>query len=278
MSIAGSEPFVVRGVIPHEPRREPGESRVATVLDEGVGGARLGCLQVVDAGPDAVIGLDPVGETGLVVLAGTVLAGSASGGRIVANPYDVVFYPRGLPVSAAAGQSGAVVVATTAYGQDSDAGSSAPSGPILRRRADEIATQRLGGLPPEYGLRDAGDHWYVTGDVGSRRLQVRITRFRPHGGHFGLHRHRSAEEYFLVLTGGGRQLHPDGDGPAELAVRPGDVVFTPVGDEHGWANDGADTLALAGWWGAHDPESSGYEQTLPHHEVAAPAAQRQVER
>jgi len=249
---------------PHGGQRIPAQW---PVIDQRRGNARRGTLTAAILAPQAEIGagIEARGETAIFVLSGSVHAvlNQPTGGIARASAHDVLFFPCDVPVRAESGPEGAAVIFLHAHPRTTSQWQTSPLDRAVLCPAAEVATERLGGLPPEYGLRDAGDHWYVTGNTGSRWLQVRLTRFLPGGGHFGLHRHTQAEEYFVLLRGGGRQLHRGPDGrPTATGVSPGAVVFTPTGQEHGWANGDADTFALAGWWGAHDPTSSGYEQTL----------------
>lgn len=124
----------------------------------------------------------------------------------------------------------------------------------------DITTSRYGGLPKAHGLRAAGNYWYVTADtVGSQDLLLSITRFEAGGGHYGLHRHHSGEAFFYVFSGGGTHVTADEKTP----LGPGEMVYTPLQEEHGWGNDQDEsTLVLFGWFGASSPEDSGYEQTV----------------
>ncbi|NUT90548.1 MAG: hypothetical protein HOY78_00830, partial [Saccharothrix sp.] len=65
-------------------------------------------------------------------------------------------------------------------------------------------------LAGEGGFTDMGVRWLATTDtLGTRGLVVATSTFAP-GGHHELHRHPHADEFFLVLRGGGYHHAPDG--------------------------------------------------------------------
>jgi quercetin dioxygenase-like cupin family protein len=114
-------------------------------------------------------------------------------------------------------------------------------------------------LRAEGGFTDMGVRWLATADtVGARGLVVATSTFEP-GGHHGLHRHPHADEFFLVLRGGGHHLAPDGP----IRLDPGDLVHVPAGEPHGYRTDpGTVTTALYGYLGAGSLDQAGYELEL----------------
>ncbi|MEU6235323.1 cupin domain-containing protein [Kitasatospora sp. NPDC047058] len=108
-------------------------------------------------------------------------------------------------------------------------------------------------------------HWLATEEtVGARRVTVASSAFAPDGSH-DLHRHPDADEFFLVLAGGGRHLTAAG----EVVVRAGDLVFVPAGEWHGFrTSPGRPTTALYGYLGAPSLARAGY-QVHPSSEEAA---------
>lgn len=110
-------------------------------------------------------------------------------------------------------------------------------------------------LTEELGFRGMGNHWYVRGEtVNAKEMLVSITRFAPSGSHL-LHTHSNAEEFFFILEGRGTHLTESG----EVPLGPGELAFTPVNKAHGFRNDpDLVTLVLFGWFGAINPEASGY--------------------
>lgn len=111
-------------------------------------------------------------------------------------------------------------------------------------------------LTEERGFKGMGNHWYVTEDtVNSQNLLVSITRFAPNGTHVR-HTHDVGEEFFFILKGGGTHLLEN----SKMQLQPGEVVFTPVDTIHGFQNNSEEvTLVFFGWFGANNPEASGYK-------------------
>ena len=78
----------------------------------------------------------------------------------------------------------------------------------------------------------------------------------PPGARHDRHRHRDADEFFVVLQGSGMIYTDDGREPASN----GDVVYTPRGHWHGFDNTGDEDVVLVwGWSGAGSLETTGYE-------------------
>ncbi len=78
----------------------------------------------------------------------------------------------------------------------------------------------------------------------------------PPGARHDRHLHRNADEFFIVLAGGGRIYTDDGTAPAGK----GDVIWTPRGRYHGFDNTGTEDVVLVwGWSGCGSLEDSGYE-------------------
>jgi quercetin dioxygenase-like cupin family protein len=90
---------------------------------------------------------------------------------------------------------------------------------------------------------------------GSTALVVATSTFAPDGRH-ELHRHASAEEFFMVVEGGGEHLTESG--PVRLG--PGDAVLIPAGEWHGYRTDpGVTTRTIYGYLGAASLDDAGYE-------------------
>ena len=78
----------------------------------------------------------------------------------------------------------------------------------------------------------------------------------PPGARHDRHRHRDADEFFVVLQGSGMIYTDDGREPSGK----GDVVYTPRGHWHGFDNTGDEDVVLVwGWSGAGSLEDGGYE-------------------
>lgn len=111
-------------------------------------------------------------------------------------------------------------------------------------------------LRAEGGFTDMGVRWLATTDtVGTSGIVVATSTFEP-GGHHELHRHPDADEFFLVLAGGGHHFAPGGP----IRMDPGDLVHVPAGEPHGYRTDpGTVTTALYGYLGAGSLDQAGYE-------------------
>ncbi|MFC5662189.1 cupin domain-containing protein [Kitasatospora misakiensis] len=115
------------------------------------------------------------------------------------------------------------------------------------------------GAPPDVPLAGSVDmavRWLATDEtVGARRLTVAASTFGAGGGH-ELHRHPYADEFFLVLSGGGTHL----TATTEVRLLAGDLVFVPAGEWHGFRTGPAGpTTALYGYLGAPSLARAGYQ-------------------
>ncbi|MBM2623641.1 cupin domain-containing protein [Actinoplanes sp. LDG1-06] len=106
------------------------------------------------------------------------------------------------------------------------------------------------------GFADMRVRWLVgAGPSGSTALVVATSTFAADGRH-ELHRHASAEEFFLVVEGSGEHLTEFG--PVRLG--PGDAVLVPEGEWHGYRTDpGVTTRTIYGYLGAASLDDAGYE-------------------
>jgi quercetin dioxygenase-like cupin family protein len=106
------------------------------------------------------------------------------------------------------------------------------------------------------GFVDMGVHWLATSQtVGTRAVVVATSTFTPGGSH-ELHRHPHADEFFLVLRGGGEHLTKDGP----VRLNPGDLAYIPAGEWHGFRTDpGVTTRTVYGYLGAGSLSQAGYE-------------------
>jgi len=112
------------------------------------------------------------------------------------------------------------------------------------------------GLSEDDGWVDMRVQFLIdAGEAGSERLVVGRTVIPP-GGRHDRHLHPNADEFLVVLRGRGHVYTDEGEEPAGE----GDVLFTPRGHWHGFANTGdEDALLLWGWSGAGSLEAAGYE-------------------
>jgi quercetin dioxygenase-like cupin family protein len=87
--------------------------------------------------------------------------------------------------------------------------------------------------PPHSPDMQATIRWLVAGKDGAPNFAMRVIEIKHAGEKIPLHRHDYEHEVF-VFEGTGRALGRDGASP----VGPGDFVFVPPGEEHGFENAG----------------------------------------
>lgn len=95
------------------------------------------------------------------------------------------------------------------------------------------------------------------------------TIFEPGSATHAVHRHPNAEEAVLIVNGHGVAVN----GEEEVEVGPGDYVFHPRGEWHGFRNTSPDEPVemLWVWGGAASREAAGYELADEHPALARPA-------
>jgi quercetin dioxygenase-like cupin family protein len=125
-----------------------------------------------------------------------------------------------------------------------------------RYRTDLTSAPHVGGLRREEGWVDMQVQFLIDqASVGSDDFLLGWTVLPP-GARHDRHLHRNADEFFIVLEGYG-EIYVD-DGTA--AAGKGDVIWTPRGEWHGFANTGSEDVVLVwGWNGSGSLEASGYE-------------------
>ncbi|MFL5355927.1 cupin domain-containing protein [Archangium sp.] len=123
-------------------------------------------------------------------------------------------------------------------------------------RIQHLADRGNSPLGSAGGFIDMGVHWLATTQtVGTRAVVVATSTFTPGGSH-QLHRHPHADEFFLVLEGGGEHLTRRGS----LRLNPGDLAYIPAGEWHGFRTDpGVTTRTVYGYLGAGCLDQAGYE-------------------
>lgn len=205
----------------------------------------------------------PTAESATLVLTGK---GTWIGGADpLLGPGEGVFNPpgtwRGLTP-----ESSAATVLLTVYGGGSDpaeepvmlTGQPDPHGCGRRITApvEDCATDRGDVLSAAGGFVFMGVRWLATTDtVGSRSLVVATSTFVPGGSH-ELHRHQHADEFFLVLSGTGEHLTPEGT----VRLAPGELAFIPAGEWHGFRTDPQiTTRTVYGYLGAGSLAQAGYQ-------------------
>jgi mannose-6-phosphate isomerase-like protein (cupin superfamily) len=112
-------------------------------------------------------------------------------------------------------------------------------------------------MAPKFGMGEIGEARSVHADVGAERIGMSLYRMNPGRRHGFGHRHREAEEMYIVLSGSGR-VKVDDD---IVDLRRLDVVRVAPGSvrEFEAGPDGMELLAtgmrvegdaemLPGWW------------------------------
>ncbi|MBM0276136.1 cupin domain-containing protein [Micromonospora tarensis] len=201
---------------------------------------RHGYVEVCGLAPGAAL---PAGaadtESAVVVLAGT-LSGLDRGASL--------FLAVGEPSDLVAGPEGARLLLVRARGGGRS--------PTVGSRSDDVDHVSSAVLTAGGGFTDMRVRWLVSGaDPGSTRLVVATSTFAP-DGHHELHRHSNAEEFFMVLDGGGEHLTETD----AVRLGPGDVVLVEAGEWHGYRTDsGVTTTTVYGYLGAASLDEAGYE-------------------
>lgn len=118
------------------------------------------------------------------------------------------------------------------------------------------------GLSPREGWVDMQVQFLIDKQSADSDHLVLGWTVLPPGARHDRHRHFHADEFLLVLKGGGEIYTDEGN---ELAVE-GDVVFTTRGHWHGFNNTSEEEVILVwGWSGAGSLESAGYEVSHDDH-------------
>src|SRR5262249_60708933 len=131
-----------------------------------------------------------------------------------------------------------------------------------RRKRSVDATPRDAALRPEDGWVDMDVRWLLTRDsVGAEHSVFGITIFPP-GSKHDIHRHPNAEEFEYLVSGHG--IARVGDADVELG--PGEVVFGPKDDYHGFENTGDESVFMVwGYAGAASLDEAGYIRYVDDH-------------
>jgi quercetin dioxygenase-like cupin family protein len=113
-----------------------------------------------------------------------------------------------------------------------------------------------GSLRAADGWIDMNVKWLVTEEsVGAKRTVFGITVFPP-GARHDIHRHPHAEETEYIVEGHGIARVGDDD----VIVGPGDIVFVPEDEYHGFVNTSGTERAVMVWCygGAGSLRAAGY--------------------
>jgi quercetin dioxygenase-like cupin family protein len=201
-------------------------------------------------------------EMAVYLLAGSGLRRAGAGRGHPMAPGEAIYYSPGAnrALSTAADSGALFLAASAAIGP-------APPLPFVRgdvvdegTRIGAVTDDGSGALGTHGGFAGMGVRWLVNeAAVGARNLSLATSVFASEGSH-DRHRHRGADEFFLVLTGGGKHL----TAAAPLRVGAGETVYVPAGEWHGFrAHPGVVTSAVYGYLGAPSLEAAGYELLGP---------------
>lgn len=206
-------------------------------------------------------------ESAVYLLAGSCQrCGADRTERLVAG--DAVYYPPGAArdLRAPTGRGGLILEASAGDNQARPRPGEPTHQPTAPqpgaepadegRPARAVAGELTGPLHQTGGFAAMDVRWIVTDvTVQARGLALATSCFTDGGGH-DLHRHPHADEFFLVVSGGGDQLTSD----AVMQVQRGDAVYVPAGTWHGFrASAGVTTRAVYGYLGTPSLGAAGYE-------------------
>ena len=118
-------------------------------------------------------------------------------------------------------------------------------------------TPTAGDLDETGGWVGMAVQFLVDHTSGARSFVLGRTVFAPGDATHAVHRHEHAEEAVLIVCGHGVAVNGDD----EIPVGPGDFVFHPRGEWHGFHNTSPDEAVemLWVWGGAASREAAGYE-------------------
>jgi quercetin dioxygenase-like cupin family protein len=190
-------------------------------------------------------------ESAVAVLCGAVLPGAVMSARDGLGAGSCLFIPPRNRVELVASAPDTTTLLTVTGRARRPRGR-----PLAFRQAENAGEGASAVLEAGGGFVDMRVRWLLsTATVGSTDLVLATSTFTPEG-HHELHRHPHAEEFFVVIEGGGEHLTTSG--PVRLG--PGDAVLVPPGEWHGYRTDpGVLTRTVYGYLGAGSLDDAGYE-------------------
>jgi len=81
--------------------------------------------------------------------------------------------------------------------------------------------------------------WLISKKDVPTSFSTRRFEIEP-GGQIGLHNHPE-DHHFYVLQGEGKAIDANGN---EISLKPGDVLYVPPNELHGFKNDGSEVFAF----------------------------------
>ena len=122
-------------------------------------------------------------------------------------------------------------------------------------RTNLVDVPKVEGLSRKDGWIDMQVQFLIDKKTAGADHVVGWTVLKPGASHEA-HLHRNCDEFFIVLKGRGVIRTATGDEPSGE----GDVVYSPRGVYHGFANTSSEDVVLVwGWMGAGTIADSGYE-------------------
>ena len=139
-------------------------------------------------------------------------------------------------------------------GTDGSRAASPPNAELLITHLEKV--ENVPFHRPELGFLHVAARWLVDAkSARARSLVVGQSTFVPGAAHL-LHKHHHGDEFFYVFEGRGCHLIED----REIPMQPGDVVFAPREEWHGFRNTGDQPVrAIFGYFGVASLEDAGYE-------------------
>ena len=229
------------------------------LIDSERGGATLGKVGVIEIGPggSASVAPEPGNEEMLFVLDGhgTVRTGEGPAGIRTGS---VIFLPPETSVGLQAGNE--ILRLLLIHGGPGDVAQAGKTSPAATPTAAAKITHLddLENHPvhkPELGFWHVAARWLVTAEAAnSTSFMVGQSTFVKDAAHL-LHMHDRGDEFFCVFDGEGSHL-VEGD---EWPMKPGDVVYAPRNEWHGFRNRGERPVrAIFGYFGPASLDRTGY--------------------
>ena len=231
-----------------------GDIAARWLIDDERGGALRGKVGLIEigSGGTATFASEPNHERLLFVLDGH---GSVRADNVSANLRhgSVIFVPGGSAAEVRARDDGLQLLLI----QGSIAVERAAGPPNAEMLVTHL--EKVENVPfhrPELGFLHVAARWLVDANSAkARSLVVGQSTFVPGAAHL-LHKHHHGDEFFYVFEGRGCHLIEG----REIPMQPGDVVFAPREEWHGFRNTGDQPVrAIFGYFGVASLEDAGYE-------------------
>jgi len=231
-----------------------GDVAARWLIDDKRGGALRGKVGLIEigSGGTATLASEPNYERLLFVLDGH---GSVRAGNVSATLRhgSMIFVPGGSAAEVRARDDGLqLLLIQGSIAAERAAGSSNTELLITHlEKVENVPFHR-----PELGFLHVAARWLAdVKSANARSLVVGQSTFVPGAAHL-LHKHLHGDEFFYVFEGRGCHLIEG----REIPMQPGDVVFAPREEWHGFRNTGDQPVrAIFGYFGVASLEEAGYE-------------------